>query len=235
MKRLHKALLMPWTQQGAFERLKQIAAGGYYWDGIYSFTSLSGAIASWAPVVGANAAAQATGGFQPIVGTLNGRPAAVSDGVDDFLQTATITTINIPYTILCVHQRTGATGGVSRVIHDGILTTNRAAMFMQGSDDAYRIRGSVQGATGPASSLNPAITRSVYNGASSAIYLNGVATTGLDTGTAALTGITLGCAFNGSSGQFPGAIAAYMLIPNSADGDAHVIEAEKLLQSRYGF
>ena len=142
-------------------------------------------------------AAQTTGSLQPTyqTGELNGHPVVRFDGTDDYLATAAFASEPQPHTVFVI-SRLG-TAIVTRYLLDGIVTTDRHALFLNASSQIEAFAG-VSNLGDTATAGQVAVYAVTYNGASSGIWKNGVDVSGVgNVGGQALTGLTIGGRFNG--------------------------------------
>jgi len=153
----------------------------------------SGFVARWYDQSGNNRhAVQTATGLQPLIvesGSLifeNGKPCLKFDGVDDKLQTATFTTLNIPYTTFLVNEHINFPGFPYIVDHAsqrGIIgTVGTTRRIFNGNTLNY----------GDSSVGLFELNYGLFNGASSQAAVNGGTASVGDTGTSGFNRITLG-------------------------------------------
>ena len=111
---------------------------------------------------------------------------------DRLITSAFSSAISQPYTIVLVAQVT--TGGTSRNLTDGIVSTNRAVIQYQNLNWVLFSGSSISFAS---SDLNLHVLIAEYNGTSSRLYIDGTLLGTGNAGTNSLTGLTLGTRFDG--------------------------------------
>jgi len=192
-----RALLGQADAAAAWLALLQSSAT-YAWDGVQGLS-----LAAWVDVVAGVSAATVGSGTN--FGTLNGRNAAVFSTSGRYATTAFAAgDITQPYAIVSVAQSNST--GRNQFIHDGIETTKRAAVFWELPSSQYVIfSGAAAGST--VNTRAPVVIVATFNGASSSLTINGVASATLNAGTHALSGITIGASFNTSLNAIDGPIA----------------------------
>ena len=158
---------------------------------------------------------------------LNGYPALIADGEDDYMTSAIA--VNQPATIFLVAKSTV----VSRYFCDG---DDGASRWVLG--DSLDIAGQYCIYAGN-TVINLAYTRGTYqihgcifNGASSKIWLNNGSQTSGNAGTHNLTGMALGCMYSLASGFLNGGLVS-MLIYNSSLSAADQLTVYNGLNGRY--
>lgn len=190
-------------------------------------------VATWSDLSGnGNHATQATAANRPLFKTniLNGRPVVRFDGTSDSLL-ASLAQIPQPLTAIVVARFTGGSGW----LFDG--DTDRCSFL-------YDIAGVLKRAlfAGAAVAYGSSYTLDtwevesmVFNGASSALYANGVADTlaPANPGFSALRDLRIGARIGGADGFFTGDIAELIII-NRALSDAERKRLDRYFSRRYG-
>lgn len=162
----------------------------------------------------------------------NGHPALQFDDVDDRLTITYGSALTQPLTVFMVAQMV-ATG--QRYLFDGIDGTNRLIVFKTDPDGYLKM--DVPGAgTEPNSGFAPGanwfILRSIFNGASASIAVNGAHVVTGDTGTATTAGTTLG---NRYSFDFPmNGYIAERIVYTGALTSTQCAQVEGYASARYG-
>ncbi len=153
-------------------------------DPVSSYTDASG---------NSRHATQATSALRPVFKTnvQNGLPALLF-GVDDALATAGFgVTLAQPLTVSIVCNIVGSGAGSGRWLFDGIDATNRAAVFKNTDTTINPYAGSI-GGFAQAEPTGWHIWTTVFDGASSVIYKDGVSVGAASWGTNGLAGLTVG-------------------------------------------
>lgn len=187
-------------------------------------------IGAWADQSGTgNDVLQAVAGSRPIlkVNILNSRSVVRFDGVDDLLQSATISSLAQPNTVFLAGKYAAADGFAW---FDAV--TNVASLIdSTGAGGNWRIYAGAA-LSGGTIDTNYHYRTSLFNGASSQNRLDGsaVVATG-DAGTGALDGFTVG-GRGGGGNLFPGDIAE-VLVYHAALTAPQIAQVETYLASRY--
>lgn len=163
----------------------------------------------------------------------NGHPALQFDDVDDRLTITYGAALAQPLTVFMVAQM-AATG--QRYLFDGIDATNRLILFKADPDGYLKMDVPGAGGTEPNSGFAPGanwfICRSIFDGASASIAVNGVHLMTGDTGTATTAGTTLG---NRYSFDFPlNGYIAERIVYTGALTSTQSAQVESYLSARYG-
>lgn len=147
----------------------------------------SGNVSNWAGREASIDIAQGTGADQP---PYSG--GIISFDSDSLATTAFASALTQPYTIVLVAEVT--TGGTTRNLTDGIVSTNRAAIQYQ---TLNWILFSGSSASYGTSDLDLHVFVAEFNGASSRVYLDGTLLGTGDANTNSLTGLNLGSRWDG--------------------------------------
>ena len=144
-------------------------------------------------------ATQATVSLQPQIVTngavLNNNGKPTIDFIGDYLQTLSFGSIIAqPSTVSIVFNH--ASGNATYVFYDGIDVNNR--QFLSTGGFQYTTSAALPLRNTPMSTGTKLIT-SVYNGASSGQFINGVNTINGDAGANSLGGLTIGSTYNGTA------------------------------------
>ena len=164
---------------------------------------VAGAVENWVGYLNGIVLTQANGALQPMLTAdqINGQPALVFDGTDEYLQGA-FTEIEQPNTIIIVCSEPTDTGA-ARVMYDGREITKRHTLFENGATSTYRLLGT----PGVSQNTNQAIGvagtfriwSTIFRGATSVFRVNGTTKTIAGAlGASGLTGLTLGSKQNGT-------------------------------------
>lgn len=158
-------------------------------------------------IVAADEIAQSTAGARPTykasVAAFNNKPALQFDG-GDFLRGALTAATTQPTTFFIVSKRNS---GTDFYICDGDDGANRNALFSDATKYRYFSSAIINGAV---LDTTVDIHAMVFNGASSAMHINGAASASGNAGTAVIDGLTLG-AKNDSTSHFTGYIAECLI------------------------
>lgn len=175
--------------------------------------------------------AQATGANQPLykTGIINGLPAVRFDGVNDRLSSSSFLLAQ-PWTCFVVGVCRGLTTG--RVFVDGLGASNRGALYLAATTHAASLfAGTVL--TGPVvTHLSPHVYSGLFNGASSAVRVDGGTATVGNANTNSPSLLNLGTAYDGT---LPADIDMAECIVYSANlSTADRQRVERYLGSKYG-
>ena len=142
---------------------------------------------------------QATGTQQPLWqdDQLNGHPAVQFDGIDDFMQVVFGHEYTQPNTIFIVFK------DPTYVALTYIYSCAGSERFYQKADKYVIYAGTELFSTQPAGGTSWRLSRNLFNGASSAIYFDGVLKKSGNTGTASITALTLAAYGAGTSPSNP--------------------------------
>lgn len=146
-----------------------------------------GAVSSWrnAGTISGDAE-QATGINQPLyiasVPEFNDRPAIRSDGVNDYLRTATFTAQTQPGVVVWVGRIRATTG--AHFVLDGGSSTVRWAVYDGNTQNLWSLFGQGGPLISPVPSTDLIVGYGVFNAASSSLQADGLVTTTGTTGTA---------------------------------------------------
>lgn len=194
-----------------------------------STTTNGAAISQWNDQSGnARHVAQATGANQPTYqeNVVNGRPVVRFDGTNDYLE-ATGFTLTQPNTMFVVAKPANVASNGKNVV-DGVTTRNAVTIgttpkigLNAGSDVNSTLDWTVAFQ----------LVTAVFNGASSLVRRNGVASAAVNPGTASLAGIRIGT-FNGSLAMWNGDVAE-VLVYNAALSTVDRDAVESHLTSKY--
>lgn len=166
-----------------------------------------------------------SGTYSGVSRNINGVQAGDFDGGDDNLTTS-FAAQSQPNHIFTVVQPDSISGNVSPFDAD---TAANQLIFVTGSSNNWAIYSGAAVEDGSADT-SAVIISGLYNGASSAIRVNGVETTG-DAGTASLDGISLGARGDGTN-PFDGKIGEVLFYPQDKSGI--VSDVESYLSDKWG-
>jgi hypothetical protein len=143
---------------------------------------------------------QATTAYRATLKTniLNGKSVIRFNGTSSFLSSGTFSSALTSSTVILVANIRSAPVAYG-CFFDGITSSNRNAIQCNLASPNYRIYA---GSTGPIFSSavgSWSIINAVFNGASSAVHVNGGSDITGSAGTQTLTGISLGCEYNGAT------------------------------------
>ena len=167
-------------------------------DSRFEFSVATGtAISSWVSRTGSNDASQATGSNQPLYTTnaINGQPAILFDGTDDFMTISTSITSN-SVSVIAVGYKTslgGATNSASRIttiwntgdnsFNPGDYATTKAWAVLYYNTNAYRSYRNSSEIWNIAQGYVPAVLAAVLDGSSVTGSVNGTTATGTTSAT----------------------------------------------------
>jgi len=194
-------------------------------------------VSQWADLSGNNNhAIQGASGNQPlwVENVLAGKPVIRFDGLDDYLQTAPFgSELPQPNTIIVVWKL--ATDDFSRTVIDGIAADRRHAIIKVLDSPPTWNREIILHAGYPNLFGSPLpapsdflITSALFHGTNSKLWIDGLLDTEGETGTQALTGVTIGGRYDGAVNNLDGDIAE-ILIYGRALSDAERQEVEQYL------
>lgn len=175
---------------------------------------------------------QATGGAQPLLvpAQINGLPAIVFDGVDDFMR-AVIVGLVQPSTVFAVFSQ--ATWVSPNTIVDGNVST-MMRVFQTGSSPRIGISAgtTLAGAVGPTLGTFGLAT-AIFNGASSSIQINSIAATSGPAGAGNAGGVVVGAR---GDGTINASCSVAMLIVTAASATAgEIANVKAYVTTKYGF
>lgn len=197
------------------------AAGGAFdplvipWHTVFHADSLTGLadgdpIATWNDGSGnGRTASQATSAKQPVyrpaAATLNGKPAAEFDTVDDSLITAAFTEVLQTYTVVVI----GSVGSLSGSRNLAYLRPTNAAPYTSVYTDGtvFRAYSGVSLSSGVAATTSPNLVRAYFNGTSSSITVGATGATG-SAGTGGANAVDLNS--NAGAANFGGGLRAFV-------------------------
>ena len=202
-------------------------------DNAGSITSSGGAVSQWNDLSGnGNHLTQAAGANQPTTGTrtVNGRNVIDFDGTGDYLD-VTMTSDATPYTFIFVGLFD--TTAVQQNVIDAVGSSNRAVVLCSNAG-VYGLYAATLTASAVApSTTNAGIVASIFNGASSAMYVDGG--TSIISGNpfeGNFVGLTLGARHDGNL-NFNGVIGE-VLIYDSALPSTDLNSIGDYLATRWG-
>lgn len=207
---------------------------------ISGVTTDGSAVASWTDMSGnARHATQATSGSQPVLKTaangINGSPVVRFDGVDDWLKTASFTTISQPITAFIIYKPIAHPTGSTRSIVAEAAGFDRIAAHTTGGNLTISA-GSNLFSSQFLTLGTPRIIRCVVNGASSSMtFNNGVGTT-TTTGNAGANTFVGGLNIGGENGAgfAPNSDVAEVIVYNAALTGPQIAQVENYLSEKYG-
>ena len=189
--------------------------------------TISTGVSAWADQSGnGNSPIQATGGNQPTVSSLNGKPSLLFNGSSDTMAVAGMS-LSSPYTVFLV----GQTQGTGTQIPLGFTGGAQAYIDSESSDTLqhFYLNGQ-QLATSPAVPLSPFVITGVAGGAASSFRNNGVSSDGT-LSTATISAMNIG-SFGGA--DFFQGLLSELIVYNSALTAAQLSSVWVYLQNRYG-
>jgi hypothetical protein len=198
-----------------------------------TITITSGKVSAWPDRSGnGRTLTQATAGNRPTLVTnqINGRPAIRFVGANStYLATAAFTSTPQPVTFWLVAKWNSTSTAFP---FDGITSGDRLAALNISTTDVAAYAGSFFQATVSYTSWNTYVF--IFNGASSKMRVNGVQVATGDPGANAITGVTLGAAFN-MSAPWDGDLGRAGFTPQdlSAGGGAGLTQLERNMRRLY--
>jgi hypothetical protein len=180
-----------------------------------SITQSGGLVSQWSDLSGNGYdVAQATSANQPTTGsrTLNGLNVLDFDGSSDYLQGAFGVTLTQPNTIFAVFKRDSAG---TMFLYDGIDSSNRHAQYFSSGNYKAFAGTTINGGT---VDTDPHISRAVFNGSSSSLFIDGSSVVAGDAGALSLNGITLGAQYTAAN-VLDGAIAELIVVDGTLTAD----------------
>jgi len=186
----------PWTPAELAPSLWLRADAGTYQDAARTTpaTADGDPVGGWADQSGnGRHASQSTAGFRPTLqlAELNGQPVLRFDGTDDYLLN-TAFAISQPDTLAVVVKHPTPTDGAFRNLTDSHLNDRQLLSKQNAAGSNHRLvyaGGFLSGST-PSSAFE--IWTAIYNGASSALYVNGILDASGDAGTQGMDGYHIG-------------------------------------------
>jgi hypothetical protein len=173
---------------------------------------------------------QATNGPTYKTGILNGLSVARFDGTNDFL-TATALSTSQPMTLFFVLQK--GSGINFRVVCDGLDASNNTTFYRANANNGWNLYAGTGLPDGTVTDAAFHIYSVVFNGASSALYEDGVSRVSGNAGTNGyLTGFRLGADRNGA-GLYDGDVAEVLLYDRVLS-DPELAQVLAYLQDRWG-
>ncbi len=157
---------------------------------------------------------QATAGLRPQFKTAvqNGLPGVrfTVAAAGRLFSAAFASALAQPLTLAVVGKNTGDTTDF-RSFTDGILTTNKAAMYQDVTTGNLAMHGGTPLVSSTSTANQYLVLTGVFNGATSALYVNGTSAATGNAGTNSLTGLTIGSNFNGGQTYLAGDINEVLL------------------------
>jgi len=194
----------------------------------------SGRVSQWADLSGAaNHAAQATSANQPlwVENMLAGKPVIRFDGTNDHLQTAAFgSELAQPNTIIVLWKLSGDDS--SRTVIDGIASNKRNSVIKALNSPPSWNREIILHAGSPNLPGSPLaapsdfiITGALFHGTASKLWIDGALDAQGETGTQALTGVTVGGRYDGAVNNLNGDIAEILIYDRAlSDGERQGVE-----------
>ena len=175
-------------------------------------------------------ALQATAANRPLLklNIRNGLHVLRFDGTDDYLKTATFSTISQPTTVFVVGAQSSANN--ARTLFDG--NTNTSHNLENVGNGVYRISAGTTLNTTTTANINWNIRMAQFNGVSSIHRTNGVQDASGNAGAGSLAAITIGARGSTFANSFLGDIAE-VIVFNVALSTAQIKQVEKYLSQRY--
>ena len=196
----------------------------------YTIIETSGSVSEWRDKSGNGYdLTQGTGTAQPTTGTrtLNGLNVLDFDGSSDYLQGAFGGTLSQPNTIFAVFQNDAASP--ADYIYDGDDGTNRHAFYLSSNKYNLFAGGNPNGGT---IDTDPHISKAVFNGAGSSLFIDGSSVFTGSVGTQSMDGITVGARYNGAN-FLDGAIAELIVVDGTLTAD-EISRVENYLANKWG-
>ena len=195
-----------------------------------TITEVGGAVSQWDDKSGSNLdLVQATAANQPTSGTrtLNGLNVLDFDG-SDWMRPAALSNITQPNTIFTVFDNDNAAVTAYLVDGFGNAATRHTFHFAFGGYSIFAGSSLLAGTV----DTNPHISRSVYDGASSNLFIDGVSTITGNAGSNSFDMITLGARIDNSS-PFDGAIAEIIVVDGTLTA-GEIADTEQYLANKWG-
>lgn len=193
-----------------------------------------GAVSAWNDKSGnGNNLSQGTGANRPTynVRQLNGLETVDFDGTADFMTTAAYAggDLTQPSTIFLVGKRDVNTA--DNYYYDGITSTKRHAHLVSAGNLYQTFAGA--GLTGSAVATTAEYLTTIFDGASTVSYLNGVSDiTGVE-GSQVMDGLTVGAAYAGGFGFLDGYVAE-IIVYNKALTSDEISDVETYITDKWG-
>ncbi len=165
--------------------------------------------------------------YRASVALLGNRPALEFDG-GDYLQGAFSATLSQPNTVFAVGRFTATT---NRIMFDGDDASNRHVFWANALSSDWEILAATL-LTGSAANTNAHILTILYDGLSSAFYVDGTVDASGDAGVQSMDGITIGSQF-GVAATFLGFISEWIIY----DADLSTVDKNRVqnyLANKYG-
>lgn len=196
-----------------------------------------GAASAWTDKSGnGNNAVQANGANQPVntANQINGKPALIFDGTNDYLATNAFTGGNLTTsTIFIVAKRAvSGVGSAGMYLVDGIDGTNRQAILSADATQYYLQYGGDVLTSSTVASVLPHVHCAVFNGASSNYYVDGVSVISGNAGSNQLAGLTIGARYS-TSNFFNGSMAEVITF-NRALSNTERLLINQYLDNKWG-
>jgi hypothetical protein len=195
-----------------------------------TITESGGAVSQWADKSGnGHDLTQGTGANQPTTGTrtINSRNVVDFDGVSDRMVSGSLSpTLTQPNTIFAVFVPDATS---SQYLFDAIGGANRNALLF---DTGYRPFAGVLPARTGAVLTVPQITRTVFDGTSSSLHIDGASAFAGDAGTNSFESMTLGSRYDGT-GSIDGAVAEVIVVDGALTAQ-QISDTETYLAHKWG-
>lgn len=214
------------------EKPPLVMPGGRLW--LDAFDTPTGSTTTWVDKFGTgHNPTQATAGFRP-VNTANqqaGKNGMVFTAANTtWLASASFTALSQPCTTYVVAKITPSTIGY---FVDGITSGNRNAVF-KNSTNYNLFGGSATLGTGALNNANPHIQTSIFNGATSSIYMDNASSASGTTGSNTITGYTIGSRWDQNAGNYVDGVIFEILIFTGAHTVAQVTYMNRYLSNKWG-
>lgn len=203
------------------------AVSRYWWDADQGFNGGTGA---WTDII-ASKVLTSFGASIPTQGTnvANGQPSIRFGGAAALHTAAFPGLLAQPRSIHIVFK---LDAGGTQVVYDGLTNGNRLALYSNGSANWHLIGGNDIGAYAPYDPTNLHVYSIVFNGASTATYIDGVVDQGaINGGANSLDGLTLG-ARNDALFPITGDVCSF-LFRDGADSAASVARIGNFFNDKY--
>ena len=201
-------------------------------------TTSLGAISSWADKSGSgNSPVQATGANQPVntANQINGLPALVFDGANDYLTIAALAGGNLTTSTMFFLAKRAVSGVGSAGVYlaDGVDSTNRQAILSNNvAQLLWSYAGGAVNTTTVADNLVHVHCCTFAGNSSSAYYLDNTNIGTSDIGSNQLAGLTIGARYNNVQ-TFNGAIGE-VIIYNRALSTTEISSLYKYFKNKWG-
>lgn len=196
----------------------------------------TGSVASWVDGQAGKTLGQANGAYQPVKAATsgaNGQPGVTFDGVHDYLQSSSgAISVSQPNTVILILATSNTAPTQQITDGDGSTGDRQFVALISGK---YRMwAGTIADSAAGLVDTSPHTIDAYFNGASSAMHVDGVSRIIAAAGSQGLAGFTVGARYDGATTPFVGVISAVGIVSGDARTSAAFGALQAFVASKWG-